>query len=163
MLFNDLKHKLRIVRNNRKSFYVTVPLDENVGFQNVKVNVDAYIIETFNYSDNTLSIETLVTSTNDYCYSGDIRGAFEATLVIDNIKNNKNLIIPEKTYYSTSTYNFTGKTMFNNISYRKAQKINISLYGNWIVRTGNGNHALTYPTILGILFPRKYNHTFKIK
>ena len=162
MMYNDLLHKI-YVRQNKKTIVAAVPLDTKVGVQYMLINIDANIIEKYDCKRNSLSMEVIVTSYNSTCYAGDVVGTFEATLDVDgketklSLKQYKNALVTGK------SCNFSGNAIFKNINYSSAKCIYTKIYGNWNVNTGQGFHLVTYPTIIGLFFPRSYKHKFKIK
>ena len=161
MMFNELKHKTRYVRQHKTSLNAVVALDEKVGGQNLKINVSAYVIETYN--DGKMSLEIILSSDNSKCYAGDVKGAFEATLNIDDRTFTSYLTATNQTFVTSYNYNFSGDTKFTIPNYNLYHSIKTTIFGNWVVDTGTGYINVNHPTIVGFFYPLSYKHTFKIK
>ena len=161
MMFNELKHRTRYVRQHKATLNAVVALDEKVGGQNMKINVCSNIIETY-YKGN-MSLEVILSSDNTKCYAGDVKGAFEATLDIDGQECTAVLTATNHTFVTTYNYNFSGDTKFSILNYNSYHSINTTVFGNWVVDTGAGRLNVNHPTIVGFFYPLKYKHTFKIK
>ena len=161
MMFNELKHKTRYVRQHKTSLNAVVALDEKVGGQNLKINVSAYVIETYN--DGKMSLEIILSSDNSKCYAGDVKGAFEATLNIDDRTFTSYLTATNQTFVTSYNYNFSGDTKFTIPNYNLCHSIKTTIFGNWVVDTGTGYINVNHPTIVGFFYPLSYKHTFKIK
>ena len=163
MMFNDMMHP-RKIHHSSKKYLATVPYDENVGMQNLCLNVETNVIESYDKNLHRLSLEINVSSYNDIIDIGQSVGSFKAELIINGKTTETSMLSKHyKTYVTPKGTNFTGETYFNNIDVNKAKSIKINIYGNWIVRTSHGNSTITYPTLLGSFIPIQYHKTIKIK
>ncbi len=141
----------------------SIPLDSQVGNQNVLIDVNTHIILHKNIEGNIYMIEITALSTNTHIDCGNMIGAFGCQLIIDGKTIAEKSLVSQGAYIVPSGTNFAGSASFSNIGYIGTSSIEIRITGNWKVDTGNGFTMVTYPSLLGVFFPVLYKKGFKIK
>lgn len=160
MMFNELKHRLVLCHKQR--IHRTAVLDQNVGLENIYINVHTAVVMTLQ-KGSKYNIEVCATSDCEQCYSGTLTGSFESTFEA-NGKSSVSPITQTKGFlFTPKNCNFSGNLLYKNVEISKLHKISINIHGGWIYNTGFGRLAVGIPTILGTVFSYGYNHKYILK
>lgn len=163
LMFNDLMHPTRIVKNYKPKAMGQLPLEEKPGLlQSATYQLDINVIEeTY---DNGSLILTVTAAAGNTMVSGDVSAAAAAELIIDgkvvataSIKRNAKYYITDQNFIAL------GETSFYIKNPNDFQHISLNIMGNWSVEVSPGHRYAPayYGTFLLKPILIKQKHIYK--